>query len=203
MEAIKVVLYNVSRLSYDVWKQIEAMQGGEQSILFLRYEVEGQQALTSTDSKVVILAFLGEEAGKTWEFIREFKRTHPEIPVLLMAPLDSTHVTHAAVLQGVEGLLSEKNSLETLCYAVQVLARREKYFNAQGLIDLAQWDPQLLERDRKILQMLARELDRARIAKALQVGVRTLDQYLIDLRARLRVRTNIGLAIYAKQIGLV
>lgn len=197
MEAIKVKIYNASPLMYDLLKEMAKTR--KENNLF-EFTNDSGPSDAGTD---VILVVLGESASANWKFVAELKTAQPNVPVLLLVHCSSKVTLQMALKYRVEGMVTEEQSLESFLEVLQKLANGEKYFNADAMIELTGEDISVLDHERKLLIFIAQEKDRKAIAKQLNIDVRTVDLHLNALRKKLGVPTNVGLALYAKKVGLV
>ena len=202
MEAIKVKIYNASPLMYDLLKEIAKTRGENFPFEFIQFN-NAKDNLQSEAGADVILAVLGERATANWKFVAELKSAQPKVPVLLLVRCCSMETLQMALKYRVEGMVTEEQSLESLLDVLRKLAKGEKYFDADAMIELTEEDLSVLDHERKLLIFIAQEKDRNAIAKQLNIDVRTVDLHLNALRYKLGVSTNVGLALYAKRVGLV
>lgn len=203
MEAIKVKIYKASPLMYAMLGEIAQARGEDAPFVLSQVkEGIGLQAI-DPETTDVLMVVLGESASADWKFIKDVKAAYPQVPVLVLARCSSKVTLHMALKSGVEGLVTEEQSLHWFLSVLQKLAAGEKYFDADAMIELAGEDISVLDHERRLLVLIAQEKDRNAIAKHLKIGVRTVDMHLNALRKKLGVLSNVGLALYAKRVGLV
>ena len=201
MEAIKVKIYSASPLMYDLLKEMAKTR--EENNLFEFTNNGNDSGPSDAGNADVVLVVLGETASANWKLVSELKSAQPNVPVLLLVRCFSKMTLQMALKYRVEGMVTEEQSLESFLDVLQKLAKGEKYFNADAMIELTGEDISVLDQERKLLIFIAQEKDRNTIAKQLNIDVRTVDLHLNALRNKLRVPTNVGLALYAKKVGLV
>jgi DNA-binding NarL/FixJ family response regulator len=201
MEAIKVKIYNASPLMYGLLMEIAKTR--EENDPFVFTNNAKNIAQSDSENTDVIMVVLGEKATANWKFVAELKTVQPNIPVLLLVRCSSNVTLQMALKYRVEGLITEEQSLPSFLNILRKLAEGEKHFDADAMIELTQENLSVLDHERKLLILIAQEKDRNAIAQQLKIDVRTVDLHLNALRKKLGVSTNMGLALYAKKVGLV
>ena len=203
MEAIKVKIYNASPLMYDLLMEIAKTREENDPFEFMQLNNAKDIAPSDSENTDVIMVVLGETATENWKFVAELKTAQLKVPVLLLARCSSKVTLQMALKYRVEGLVTEEQSLQSFLDVLRKLAKGEKYFDADSMIELTGEDISVLDHERKLLTFIAQEKDRNAIAKQMKIDVRTVDLHLNALRKKLGVPTNVGLALYAKKAGLV
>lgn len=201
MEAINVLMRNVPPLTYEVLKRVMEEHTHDVNLKLHSFEMNAPKAMSLNEADVLIIHF-GKDARKEWKYLKHLRAQHPEIPVLLWGP-SALEVLRTALEYGVQGLITDAISLETVIQAVRRLASGGKYFDQDLMIELTSSNSVLSKREVLLLRYVAQEWSRAAIAKQLSLSVRTVDLMLKAVRAKIGVRSNIGLALYAMKSGLV
>lgn len=202
MEAINVIIRNVTPLTYDVLKRMMEENGKDVKVNLHQFVMNDPKALSLNEADLLII-HLGNNTLNEWKYLKRLKVQMPELPVLLWGEQPSLELLRTALEYGVQGLITDEDSSDTLMQVLQALANGEKYFDQELMIELTQSDDVLSKREVTLLSYVAQEFSRYAIAQQLKLSVRTVDLMLKTLREKLGVSTNIGLALYAKKVGLV
>lgn len=196
-------MYKVPPLMFDLLKETAKHEGEELAMEFVQLGDRREVRSMQEEESSVLLVVLQDSTADDWKMLEELKTAFPQLPVLLLVASASKETLHMALKYRVDGLVTQEQSLSWILSVLHKLAKGEKYFDADAMIQMIGEDASVLEHDCKLLILLAREKDRHAIAKQLHIGVRTVDLHLKALRKKLGVSTNIGLALYAKRVGLV
>lgn len=202
MEAINVIIRNVTPLTYDVLQRMMEENTKDAKVNLHQFVMNDPKALSLNEADLVII-YLGNNALNEWKFVQRLRAQMPELPLLIWAEHLSMEVIQKAINLGAQGVISDEDSSETLRYAIHSLANGRKYFDQELMVQLTKSTDVLTNRELTLLSYLAQELSRMAIAKQLKLSVRTVDLMLQTLREKIGVPTNIGLALYAKKVGLV
>lgn len=148
----------------------------------------------------------------------ELARTLPGARVLALSTFDMDEYVVAALRAGAYGFLPKDISPEELVSAVRVVHSGEAAVAPRLLTRListyvrtpsrprppaAAEAPDLTPREREIWQLIARGLDNAEIAAALDISVSTVKNHITGVFAKLRVRDRAQAVIAAYETGLV
>lgn len=202
MEAINVIIRNVTPLTYDVLQRMMETNVSGSMINLHSYEGNNTKALSLNEANLVIV-YLGNNAHNEWTFVRRVRAQHPELPVLIWGERTSLELLRSTLDHEVHGLITDEDSSAMMFEAINALASGQKHFDQEQLIQLTHADGLLSKKEETLLTCIAQELTRFDIAKQLKLSVRTVDLMLKTLREKIGVPTNIGLALYAKKVGLV
>ena len=147
--------------------------------------------------------------------LRDLRRSHPQIQVLMLSMHDTTTEVLQALRLGASGYLLKQAAAEELGLALQALSRRESYLSpgiSQLVIQQAvQGQPaeqptvadRLTPRQREILRLLARGCSTREMANGLGLSVKTIETHRAQIMERLDVRDVPSLVRYAIRQGLV
>lgn len=148
---------------------------------------------------------------------RRVREGHPETKLLVLSARSEPEVILEAIRAGAHGFLDKAASSEEIAEALGVIARGGRVFSAElerralaGLGSLARrtreaarWRERLTEREREILQLLARGAGARETAAALHLSVGTVRAHLTDVYRKLDVRGRVEAIGLASRLGLV
>jgi DNA-binding NarL/FixJ family response regulator len=137
----------------------------------------------------------------------------PDPPrVLVVTTFDSDDYVFAALRAGASGFILKRARAEAIITAVRTVAAGESIVFPEAVRDLAvqhvlateQYDgPELTQRERQVLMLVARGLTNAEIAAALVLGVETIRTHMSRLLGKLGARDRTQAVVIAYQAGLV
>lgn len=136
----------------------------------------------------------------------------PETKVLILSIHDNPDNLRQAMLAGARGYLLKGTSAEELIRAVEAVHSGETYFSADMMrMTLDQFlkedrvddKPQLTEREREVLVLIAEGRSNKETAAALGVSVRTVETHRENLMRKLDIHSAAGLARFAVAKGYV
>lgn len=145
------------------------------------------------------------------ETTRQILRIHPDAAVLIVTMLDDDGVLEA-IRAGARGYLHKGASYEETLRAIRTIAeggaifspgatqRLLGYFNPEGAA--APPLPELTERERTLLDLIARGFTNPEIAEQLGLSVKTVRNQVSLLFAKLQVKRRTEAIVQARQAGL-
>lgn len=148
------------------------------------------------------------------EATRRIVETSPHIRVLVVSMLDDDDSVFAAMRAGARGYLLKEADQDDIVRAIQAVARGEAifspavarrvlgYFAAAGLRRPVQPFPQLTEREREVLELLARGLGNAVIASRLFISPKTVRNHVSNIFVKLQVADRAEAIVRARDAGL-
>ncbi len=148
------------------------------------------------------------------EATRRILHTSPHIGVLVLTMFEADESVFAAMRAGARGYLLKDADQEELVRAVQAVSRGEAIFSpaiAQRLIryfaalrpaaaDLA--FPELTDREREILQLIAQGHSNAEIADRLLLRTKTVQNHVSNIFSKLQVADRAHAIVRAREAGL-
>ena len=148
------------------------------------------------------------------EATRRILHTSPHIGVLVLTMFEADESVFAAMRAGARGYLLKDVDQEELVRAVNAVNRGEAIFSpaiAQRLIhyfaalrpaaaDLA--FPELTEREREILQLIAQGHSNAEIAERLLLRTKTVQNHVSNIFSKLQVADRAQAIVRAREAGL-
>jgi DNA-binding NarL/FixJ family response regulator len=144
------------------------------------------------------------------EVTRRIRQAHPKLPILILTMLDDNTV-FTALKAGANGYILKGAGGEETLRAIRAIAGGEAIFSPSIARRLAQhFDrapvsepfPELTEREREILVLLAQGLTNTAIAEALSLSVKTVRNRISDIFSKLHVSDRAEAIIKARNAGL-
>lgn len=145
---------------------------------------------------------------------RRILHTSPHIRIVVVTMFDDDHSVFAALRAGARGYILKDADEEEILRAIRAVANGEAIFSpsiAQRLIDffaaprtalLPQIFPELTDREREILDLIARGCNNAAIAQRLTVSLKTVANHVSNIFSKLQVADRAEAIIRAREAGL-
>jgi DNA-binding NarL/FixJ family response regulator len=140
----------------------------------------------------------------------------PAVRILMLTTFDLDEYLYAAVQAGASGFLLKDVSPADLVHAVRAVAAGDTMLApalTRRLLERFAREPlagaqdrvlaPLVERERQVLELVARGMSNAEIGAALFLGEATVKTYVSRLLAKLQLRDRVQLAVLAYESGLV
>lgn len=173
---------------------------------------EALNLVRDRDWDVVILDIsLGGESGL--DVLRELKRIHPHLPVLILSMHSEAQYARRAFKAGAAGYVTKDSSRLELLKALQAVASGRRYVSAalaeELVIDLERGDVgrpphQLLsDREFQVLRLISSGRTVSEIAGLLSLSDKTISTYRARLLEKMGMTTNAQLTRYAIENKLV
>ncbi len=176
----------------------------------------GDETITQAESLQpdVILMDLKMPGVNGVEATRRILHTSPHIGVLVLTMFEADESVFAAMRAGARGYLLKDVDHEELIRAIKSVSQGEAIFSpaiAQRLIhyfaalrptaaDLA--FPELTEREREILQLIAQGHSNAEIAERLLLRTKTVQNHVSNIFSKLQVADRAQAIVRAREAGL-
>jgi DNA-binding NarL/FixJ family response regulator len=148
------------------------------------------------------------------EATRRIVQAHPQIRILVVTLFEDDDSVFAALRAGARGyLLKDANEVEVL-RAIRAVSSGDAIFSAtiaQRLIDFfatprpaqaALPFPDLTDREREILTLIAQGRSNAEIAQSLVISLKTVRNYISSIFSKLQVADRSQAIIRAREAGL-
>ena len=170
-------------------------------------------ALTGRLRPDVVLMDLNLPGMNGIEATRTIREAHPQVAVLVVTMFDDDSV-FAAMRAGARGYLLKGAEAEETVRAVRAVAHGEAIFSpsvAQRLMGyfaaprppaVAPNFPELTEREREVLALLAQGYTNAAIGERLMLSTKTVRNYVSTIFAKLQVADRAEAIIRARDAGL-
>jgi len=146
--------------------------------------------------------------------VAELKRVSPETSILLCTAYATDDRIADAMKSGAEGFVEKTNTWDEFINAVNSVSGGERYFRssspklrpateATGQRAPKETKPQLSEREREVLSLIAEGCTSKEIAGKLFISPQTVETHRSNLMTKLKVRNMAGMVVYAVRLGLV
>lgn len=177
---------------------------------------DGEEALVAVREHApdVVLMDLRMPVMGGLEATARVRTNHPDTRVLVLTMDEDADSVFAALRMGANGYLLKESGSDDLHRAVLAVARGEavfgprvaehvmSFFAAGGGAGAATPFPQLTTREREVLDLLARGLDNASIARRLVLSPKTVRNRVSDVLTKLHARTRVEAVSMARDAGI-
>jgi two-component system invasion response regulator UvrY len=146
------------------------------------------------------------------EVLKQIKKEHPELAVLMLSMHDEKLYAIRSIKAGASGYLSKQSTAHEIITAVRQVAAGQKYISASLAQELANHLGQdydvprheaLSDREYQTLTMIASGKTVTAIAKELSLSVKTISEYRSRLLVKMQLKNSAELTLYAIQNHLV
>jgi DNA-binding NarL/FixJ family response regulator len=140
---------------------------------------------------------------------------HPEVAVVVLTMSEDPDSVFAALRAGARGYLLKESGTDDVRRTIEAVARGEAVFGprvaeqvvgffSQAAVQQAgpQAFPDLTVREREVLDLMARGLDNASIARRLFLSEKTVRNRVSDVLGKLRARTRAEAVARARDAGI-
>jgi two-component system response regulator DevR len=144
--------------------------------------------------------------------IEDLRRLRPSLQVVVLTASAADHVLLAALEAGAAGFVSKTRSLGEVTAAVRSAAAGESVVSPELLVRLlprlhrrpgVASRPELTEREREVLALVAEGLSNAAIAERLTVSVNTVRNHVANLSAKLGAHSKLEALAIAVREGIL
>lgn len=147
--------------------------------------------------------------------IRELKKRKIELKVIMLTTFNDDRACTEAMQEGAMGWLLKDISLEDLAKAIREVAAGKKLVmpTTSGAVDVIQSEPndfpssdspvKLTDREREVLQLIARGMSNREIAEALGTAEGTVKNQASSILQKLGVRDRTRAVLKAAELGLL
>jgi len=176
----------------------------------------GQEAIAQAEAlhPDVILMDVNMPGLNGVEATRRILHASPHIRVLIVTMFEDEATVFAAMRAGARGYILKDSEKENILRAIQAVANGEAIFSpsiATRLIDYFSTQaaalpkdifPSLTERERQILQLIARGKSNTDIARELSLSPKTVYNYVSNILSKLQVADRAQAIIRAREAGV-
>lgn len=191
----------------------------EENVLFVGGANSMEQALELLEKQQVDVALADiNMPGKSGiEVTRKLKELYPEIQVLALTMHEDITMITRMVEAGASGYILKRTNMNEVLEAIRVVADKGKYLgrDVQALMmeNLNSSDhtkepsgntpATLTNREKEILNLVAKEYNNSEIAEKLFISERTVETHRRNIFTKTKTKTIVGLIKYAIREGLV
>lgn len=172
------------------------------------------EGLKQRQPQVLLLdLLLPDTSGK--ELAPRIKEQYPELEILVLTSLDAPALVSTMLRRGCKGYVLKGAGSLLLQEAIETVNRKEKFIDPMLKEQLVQHVlkykeehqqtslmPELTQREKEILQLIAAEHTTKEISEKLFISYRTAENHRYNLIQKLDVKNTAGLVKVAIQLGL-
>jgi len=149
------------------------------------------------------------------EATRRITADHPDVAIVMLTMVEDDDSVFAAVCAGASGYVLKGSDGPAVLRAIDAAMRGEALFGAsiarrltalfQGAGSSARGPrpfPDLTDREREVLDLIAQGRDNAQIARRLQITPKTVSNHVSSIFAKLRVADRAHAIVAAREAGL-
>ncbi len=152
----------------------------------------------------ILLLDLKMPGPRPAELEKRVRENYPETTTLILTAHDRDDYLASAMGAGAAGYLNKEESAKQLINAIRRVARGEVLFDKEQLIRTRQWREEvedkldrLTERERQILELLAKGCDNNAVAKELTITIKTTTYHITNLLKKLGLKSRQEAALWA------
>lgn len=178
--------------------------------------ISGKEAveMATAHQPDVVLMDLQMPKGSGLAAIREIGKTSPNIRILVVTLFEDDESVFAALRAGARGYILKDADEEEMMRAIRAVGEGEAifspaiatrlmdYFAASRSLIPQEVFPELTEREREILTLIARGMTNANIAAELTISLKTVRNHVSNIYSKLQVADRTQAAIRAREAGL-
>jgi two-component system, NarL family, invasion response regulator UvrY len=160
----------------------------------------------------VVLLDIAMPGRSGLEALKELRREHPKIPMLVLSIHSADEFAVRSIKAGASGYLTKDSAPEELVDAIRTVVAGRRYLTpsvAERLASAVESDAKgaphemLSDREFHVLRMLAAGKTNGEVAGELALSAKTISTYRTRTLRKMGMRTNAELAQYAVRHGLV
>ncbi len=145
------------------------------------------------------------------EATRHILQTSPHIGIIVVTMFEDDASVFAAMRAGARGYVLKGTDQEEMLRAIRAVARGEALFGPAVARRLAVFFsrsgkpgafPELTDREREVLDLIARGYDNRRIARKLAITPKTVRNHVSNIFSKLQVASRAEAILRARQAGL-
>ncbi len=162
---------------------------------------------------LVLDLLLPDQSGK--DITPGITTQYPNIKILILTSIDTPAMVTTMLRRGCKGYLLKGSGSGTLVSAIEAVYRGEEYIEIalreQLLQNVIRYKnqaqdmviPELTQREKEVLELIAKEYTTKEIAEKLFISYRTAENHRCNLIQKLDVKNTVGLVKVAIQAGLL
>lgn len=171
--------------------------------------------ITRQEQPDVVLMDVGMPVMSGLEATRQIASTQPQTRVLVLSSYSGDECVGELLKAGAVGYLTKQTASHELLQAIQEVHQGGSYFSPEvarrlrnrikktGAATGLPRQVRLSERERQVLQLVARGLPNKQIADVLTISIKTVEKHRQQMIDKLDIHDTAGLTRYAVDSGLV
>jgi DNA-binding NarL/FixJ family response regulator len=197
-------------------KGLRTLLAGMPQMAVIGEATSGMEAVAlalALEPDIVLLDLQMPDGGGLWA-IRELTAARQDIRILVVTLFDDDESVFTALRAGARGYVLKDAEEEEMVRAIEAVAQGEAIFSpaiAARLMDYFAATrnnrhrdvlPDLTEREREILRLIARGRSNAQIAEDLTISLKTVRNHASNIFNKLHVADRVQAALLARESGL-
>ncbi|MNR11771.1 Oxygen regulatory protein NreC [compost metagenome] len=176
------------------------------------FEVVGQaesaaQAieLVASTELDILLVDVGLQDMNGLELTRKLRELYPDIRILMLSMYDNQEYVRTSISSGALGYVLKNAPSAELIAAIEAIAAGGRFYSSEITRKLAgsnRDEHELTPRELQVLSMIAKGHNNKKMARELDISVRTVETYRLSIRRKLNIDTPAALVKYALEHGL-
>lgn len=214
VDRLRIVVADDHRLFRD---GLAALLDGASDISVVGHAETGVEAIARVEElspDVVLMDIMMPEMNGI-EATRKIREQHPDVQVVMLTMLEDDDSLFAALCAGAHGYILKGSDKADVLRMVRAVADGEALFGpaiAQRLTTFFQHAdgsdvkvnpfPQLTDREREVLDLIAEGRDNAQIASRLYISTKTVSNHISNIFAKLHLADRSQVIVAAREAGL-
>lgn len=200
---IRIALVDDHNLVRDGIRALLAMVPG---FVIVGEASSGHEALELLQRDVpdILLMDIGLKDSNGLELTAILKQKYPTLKVLILSMYDNQEYVSSALRAGASGYVLKDAPSREIIAAIEVLAVGGQFYSsgvAEKLTAKTTSESELTPRERQVLVMMAQGLNNKAMARELQISVRTVETYRLNIRRKLDIEKPADLVKHAREHG--
>lgn len=200
---IRIVLVDDHNLVRDGIRALLTMVPG---FVIVGEASSGHEALELLQRDVpdILLMDIGLKDSNGLELTATLKQKYPTLKVLILSMYDNQEYVSSALRAGASGYVLKDAPSREIIAAIEVLAVGGQFYSsgvAEKLTAKTTSESELTPRERQVLVMMAQGLNNKAMARELQISVRTVETYRLNIRRKLDIEKPADLVKHAREHG--
>jgi DNA-binding NarL/FixJ family response regulator len=176
----------------------------------------GEEAIAQTEllQPDVVLMDIQMPGANGIEATRRIVRTSPHVGVIMVTMFEDDESVFAAMRAGARGYVLKGADQAEMLRAIRAVARGEALFGPEIAARLMNFFaaprtilpptlfPELTDREREVLQLIARGYNNQRIAQELTLSLKTVRNHVSNILSKLQVVDRAEAIVRAREAGL-
>jgi DNA-binding NarL/FixJ family response regulator len=195
---------------------VRALMAASDDIICVGEAASGEDALEQIDALQpdVALVDISMPGISGIEATRRMVRDHPTMGIIMVTMLEDDASVFAAMRAGARGYVLKGASHEELLQSVRavaqgqalfgpdIAARVTRFFATAHPVDSEVPFPELTDREREILELMAQHYTNPEIAQQLGVSAKTISNHISNIFSKLQVADRAAAILAARSAGL-